>query len=87
MSHIVNGLVAAKNVVYPETPEVELDRVYKLRSNSYIKTASEYSFGRGDFDQGFFVSELQPVRSNKEEPSHTLVLLGLRPRIYGTNSP
>ena len=69
LSHIVNGLVAAKNVVYPETPEVELDRVYKLRSNSYIKTASEYSFGRVDFDQGFFVSELR-VRSNKEEPSN-----------------
>ena len=33
LSHIVNGLISAKGIAYPETPEVELGKVYKLRSN------------------------------------------------------
>ena len=64
LSHIVSGLVTAKSIAYPETPEVELGKVYKLRSNTYIKPGSEYSFGRVDFDGGFFVSEIR-LRQDK----------------------
>jgi predicted ATP-binding protein involved in virulence len=28
LSHIVNGLIMAKGLAFPETPEVEADRVY-----------------------------------------------------------
>ena len=40
LSHIVNGLVSAKGVAYPDAPEVEAGRVYKLRSASYIRSGS-----------------------------------------------
>ena len=68
LSHVVNGLVTAKGVAYPETPEVDLGRAYKLRSNAYIKPGSEYSFGRVDYDGGFFVEEIR-LRPNKQEHS------------------
>ena len=38
LSHVVNGLVAAKDLVYSETPEVEINKVYKIRSGAYIKS-------------------------------------------------
>ena len=66
LSHIVNGLISAKGIAYPETPEVELGKVYKLRSSSYIKSGCEYYFGRVEFDGGFFVSEIRSQRSKRE---------------------
>ena len=66
LSHIVNGLVSAKDLVYPETPEVETDKVYKLRSGSYIKSGSEYYFGRVDFEDELFVTELRSGRQKRE---------------------
>ena len=68
LSHIVNGLLAAKGIAYPETPEVETGKVYKLRSSSYIKPGGEYYFGRVDFDGAFFVSEIR-TRRNKQDYS------------------
>ena len=65
LSHIVNGLILAKDFAFPETPEVETDRVYKLRSSIYIKQASDYYFSRVDFEGGLFVSELR-TRLNRE---------------------
>ena len=66
LSHIVNGLVSAKGVVYPETPEVETGKVYKLRSSGYIKSGSEYYFGRVEFEDGMFISELRLRRRKRE---------------------
>ena len=68
LSHIVNGLIAAKEVAFPESPEVELGKVYKLRSSSYIKSGSEYYFGRVDFDGSFFTSEIRTLRNKQEYP-------------------
>ena len=68
LSHIVNGLLKAKDIVYPETPEVEPGRVYKLKSNFYIKSGSQFYFGRVDFDEGFFVSELTTMRAKQDYP-------------------
>ena len=66
LSHIVNGLIAAKDAAFPETPEVDPGKVYKLRSSSYIKSGSEYYFSRVDFDGSFFTSEIR-TRLNKQE--------------------
>ena len=68
LSHIVNGLIIAKDFAFPETPEVETGKVYKLRSSIYIKQNSEYYFSKVDFEGGFFVSELR-TRLNKEDYS------------------
>ena len=66
LSHIVNGLIAAKGVAFPESPEVEPGKVYKLRSSAYIRPGSEYYFARVDFDGSFFTSEIR-ARSNKQD--------------------
>lgn len=66
LSHIVNGLISAKSVAFPESGEVDLERVYKLRSNAYITNGGEYSFGRVDFDSDLFVSEIRLRRIKGE---------------------
>ena len=68
LSHIVNGLLLAQQVVYPSSPEAESGRVYKLRSNAYIKEKNDFSFARVDFEQGLHVAELQLSRKKKEYP-------------------
>ncbi|MXY62674.1 MAG: hypothetical protein F4Y87_04425 [Synechococcus sp. SB0665_bin_28] len=49
LSNIVNGLLSAQATAYPESPEVELGRVYKLRSPQYVRWRKEYSFMQVDF--------------------------------------
>ena len=66
LSHIVNGLIVAKGVIYPESPEVDTGKVYKLRDNSYIKSGSEYYFGRVDFEDDLFMGEIRAVRTKQQ---------------------
>ena len=66
LSHIVNGLLEAQQVTYPETPEVETGKVYKLRSSAYIKSGSEYYFGRVDFEDDLFSGEIRSRRKKQE---------------------
>ena len=66
LSHIVNGLISSKGVAFPETPEVESGKVYKLRSSFYIKSGSEYYFGRVDFEDSFFTSEIRTLYNKQE---------------------
>ncbi len=66
LSHIVNGLIAAKGIAYPETPEVEEGKVYKMRATSYIKSGSECYLGRVDFENSLFVMEMQSRRPKGE---------------------
>ena len=68
LSHIVNALVSAKDLVYSETPEVEIGRVYKLRSGSYIKHSRDYYFARTDFEEGLHVAEIMSTRLKHECP-------------------
>ena len=70
LSHIVNGLISAKDRTHPHSPEVETGRVYKLRSSSYIKLEKEFYFARVDFEGDLFISEIR-TRSNKEELQET----------------
>ena len=62
----MNGLVEAKAVAYPESPEVEVGKVYKLRSSSYVKSGSEYYFGRVDFEDGLSLTEIRS-RNRRQE--------------------
>ena len=48
LSHIVNGLVMAKDVVFPETPEIDPHKVFKFRDPLYIRTGAQWSFARID---------------------------------------
>ena len=74
LSHIVNGLLIAKDRAYPETPEVEPGKVFKIRHDSYIRERSEFFFSRIDFEDGFFVSEL---RSRRPKEEHSAMPTGL----------
>ena len=67
LSHIVNVLVLAKNIVYPETPEVETGKVYKIRDViPTLSSGNEYYFGRVDFEDGMFWTEMHSRRLKRE---------------------
>ena len=71
LSHIVNGLVSAKDTAYPESAEMETGRVYKLRSGRYIRTGHESYFARVDFSDGLYSAELrasQPKNTDQTAP-------------------
>ena len=78
LSHIVNGLIAAKDSIYLDTPEVDTNKVYKLRSNSYIKPGSECYFARVDFfDDNLFIEEMRIRRPKKEHSDIPAELSGV----------
>ena len=62
LSHIVNGLLSAKSSIFPETPEINEGKVYKLRSSSYIKSGEEGYFAKVDFEGGLHIGELRTQR-------------------------
>ena len=64
----MNALLQAKDNVYPETPEVDPGRAYKLKTNFYIRTGSDFSFARVDFEDGWFLSELTMMKAKQEYP-------------------
>ena len=66
LSHIVNALMSAQGLIYPENSEVERGKVYKLRSPFYIKLGNVFSFGRVDFENGLYHQELELIRSKKD---------------------
>ena len=71
LSHVVNGMIAAKNAEYPESRELDEAKVFKLRSNSYIRVGAQYYFARIDFESGIFVREMrlrQPKSTYTEPP-------------------
>ena len=74
LSHIVNGLVSAQSHIYPDTPEVEAGKVYKLRSNSYIKSGREFYFSRVEFEDNLFIEEIRSLRLKREDSGAPLGL-------------
>ena len=58
LSYIVNGLISAKSIVYPENSEIEVSKVYKIRSGLYIGNKREFYFGRVEFEEGLFMGEI-----------------------------
>ncbi len=72
LSYIVNGLLSAKNTCYTESPEVEVGKVYKIRSTSYIRPESDFYFGRIDFEEELHQGEMQlrlPKRDYSGNPA------------------
>ena len=72
LSHIVNGILSARSVAFPETPEVDEGKVYKIRSPSYIKAGKPGYFAQVDFEQGFHFREIhtqKPKDSYSTMPS------------------
>ena len=68
LSHIVNGLLIGQGIAYPETPEVEDGKVYKIRSPSYIRTREDFYFARVDFEGKLSVGELVLQREKQDYP-------------------
>ena len=66
LSNIVNGLLSAQAKAYPESPEVELGKVYKLRSPQYVTSGKEYSFTQVDFVDSPPVRELNLARRRQD---------------------
>ena len=65
LSHIVNGLVEAKNKAYPLSSEIEAGTAFKVRTGSYIKSGSDAYFARVDFDDKMYTSEIQASRQKQ----------------------
>lgn len=65
LSHLVNALMVAKAVLYPNT-EVEDGRVYKLRSSNYITSSQHYAFMKLHLSDGLEFYEWVLPRSKKD---------------------
>lgn len=76
LSHIVNGLVSAKDRAYPESTEIETGRVFKVRSGSYIKSGSQCYFAKVDFEDGLSIGELRSQGLKKDYPNMPSELTG-----------
>ena len=74
LSHIVNGLLSAQAVAFPDTPEVESGKVYKVRSPAYVTSGAEFSLARVTYEAGLVVGELitRQRRSDYEHPPAAL---------------
>ena len=75
LSHIVNGLMSAQGILYPENSEVEKRKVFKLRSPFYIKSGKEYSCARIEFERDIFFQELvlgRPKEGFPEKPMFSI---------------
>ena len=59
LSHLVNGLLSAQAVAYPDSPEVDIGKVFKVRSNGYIKNGAEGYFARVDFEEELHIGEIR----------------------------
>ena len=66
LSHIVNGLLFAQQMAYPETPEVSEGKVYKFRSPLYIRSRKEFSFAQVEFEENIRIAELQLAKRRRD---------------------
>ena len=66
LSHIVNALISTQIEAYPDSPEVESGKVYKVRSSRYIRSGREYSTARVDFLDAPSAFELVLKESKKD---------------------
>lgn len=59
LSHLVNGLTAAQGTAFQENPDVQSNKVYKLRSNSYIRAQRDHYFAKVDYHGGISIVEMR----------------------------
>ena len=69
LSHIVNGLINAKDILYPGTPEMATGTAYKLRSDGYIRSGAECYFSRVEFEDNIHIGELRSRMPKNEHSS------------------
>ena len=69
LSFIVNTLISGKQIFY-EDCEVEKGKVYKIRSQDYIKTNRDYYFSKVEFESDFECFEWQLKGSRKRYEEH-----------------
>ena len=74
LSHIANGLLVAQGIAFPESPEVEEGKVYKIRTTSYIKMKKELYFAKVNYEKNLFLEELHIRQPNHD---HAEPLSGL----------
>lgn len=69
LSHIVNGLLVAQQIVFTENTEVESGKAFKLRSPDYILSGNSYSFGKVEFvnEFNYFEWTLQATKKEFED--------------------
>lgn len=68
LSHIVNGLLAAHDAAFPASPEMEQNKVYKLRSDAYIRSGSPYYLARVEYDDHMNVGEIRTMDIRSSYP-------------------
>lgn len=66
LSHIVSGLVHAKGIGYPNTPEVDPAKGFKIWSSYYIQQGNEFSIGKVDYESDLSIAELMLQRRKRE---------------------
>ena len=66
LSHIVNGLLVAQQIVFTENTEVESGKAFKLRSSDYILSGNSYSFGKVEFVNDLSYFEWTLLATKKE---------------------
>jgi len=69
LSNIVDGLMLAQGVIYPENSEVERGGMYKIRDFSYIKSGRDYCWIQTDFEKGLFCKELLLRQKKGDDPA------------------
>ena len=69
LSHVINGLLSAQQIAFPDTPEVDLGKVYKLRSSTYITSGADSYCARVDYEQNFHIEEFRLARPKNQYPS------------------
>ena len=69
LSHLVNGLLSAQAVVYPDSPEVDLGKVFKIRSNGYIRMGTQGYFARVDFEDDLHIGEIRMRQPKQDYPT------------------
>lgn len=87
LSHIVNGLISAKGLIYPDTLEVEKGKVYKIRSSSYIRSSKELYFARVDFQDSLFIEEIRSKQPKETYPNPPAELTGQEAQAGGKMEP
>jgi predicted ATP-binding protein involved in virulence len=65
LSYITNALLSAEQELF-DNCEVEKGKVYKYRSQNYIKVGSQYSFGKVEFEEDLTCVEWQLNRTRQE---------------------
>lgn len=86
LSHIVNGMFLAKEAAYSESRETEPEKVFKLRSNSYITSGKEFYCARIDFESHQFIREVHLRQHKSAYPNPPMGIDGPCFEVWETES-